>query len=1307
MLCKALNLLNISTKMNLANMEYMRINGYKICAFLLTIKPKAIVTSHVINALFQCCVSETFYGANLAPSVLLCDTSALFYLLLNHQVWGDNKFSTTDSVIQKLTLLCEDVRHGAINCQRLASLATSRWLLSLLLHGIVVSKSHSSNCENDWVFSKCTVKEITSSSYQIDPFIGTVVSIIRQLMRVGIKQVDLQFIAIIISFTFCHASIIQTLATDEDGVGGENQLDALEGRFSVAINESSDMEILPLGMLRIYLLETLFILLEESNDVAKFAASFSVDWFLGTLEKVNDDATMSNLLRFLGLMIQKDAGFQKQFGAKNGLKDLELQLNLREQYLSVILPLLCLLFRIPIHLMPQPYEIRCADRVIQLLETVECLGPDITEPTLTDFTLPVLCIILNWISCHCHQTAGADCMQNDITLGLFELAIKKQTSFNQLLQHRLATEMIANAVLLSTHALDKFEAQIYSLYADKDPNLSAAIQDNYVPASAAAADSSSPAFEAFKLIDDEYFDQLCHKDIVFATTDSVRLSSLIAATITYGLNEFSNNQIIFNFLLYFPRNLALPYVYSYQKMILDTSREVITKVVESASDAILQTIVSNFTSLIPLIKSSVLDDGITIELMLLLIDVLKSELTVCNKKSSDAIVKETLLTIRYYYVISIDFVGNSIASHAINDTIKSLFRSMRDNVDKLIVPYLEDATDLAVAKSGKKDENLHGISVLDYFQVSWDMNATTVHSRKINDSNNSLSSGNINAERLKLGSSFCVSVLFTCLKTMNVVTDAELLRDTVHIFRSLILQKQRYVEYIFGSSNEYSKKQSDKKHTVSQLLLTTGKGLFGGAEGKQIEESISDAVRCMREGVAFITGNIAEDSNRINGFLQWFQANMDVFTNGIICIESYFHYTCFTANSFDTIRQLISVRSKEMQGFTTYSRALASMERAEERYRLHDKATMHMNQWKFYGLISIAFGSKEWKKCWEYLQSSSLWCGSAGDVTVMRRHWKLDPTEGTERTRRRLQEDYYLLRKEAETGVNMRKQTVSANMRDLSLTQTDGVSMEHLLKEIAKKGIKRVDDESERTSAVDTDLDGDIVGLDDAIAQQIPVATVNAAESEAVHESYDTSFTSDISSSKEGLHKSILESNIYSRSQLIVEVLRGIVGAAEYNSGKIYNIHRIHGLETVAGICILTKNNLHILIGITTTAKTVEKPDISFDFTDETLENTVLSDKEAMRKSWEIILASDQPYHVVPFDEVYSIFRRRHQLKNQAIEITDTTGYSILFSLESVGDANEILLKLLQAELPVTYSLTHSPTHSLTYSLTQIGVHIL
>ena len=57
---------------------------------------------------------------------------------------------------------------------------------------------------------------------------------------------------------------------------------------------------------------------------------------------------------------------------------------------------------------------------------------------------------------------------------------------------------------------------------------------------------------------------------------------------------------------------------------------------------------------------------------------------------------------------------------------------------------------------------------------------------------------------------------------------------------------------------------------------------------------------------------------------------------------------------------------------------------------------------------------------------------------------------------------------------------------------------------------------------------------------------------------------------------------------MLMEIVKGVVGSAEWHLGKKYNVLRISGLETQSALVVLTRTNLHILTGFR--LKTVGTP---------------------------------------------------------------------------------------------------------------------
>ena len=51
---------------------------------------------------------------------------------------------------------------------------------------------------------------------------------------------------------------------------------------------------------------------------------------------------------------------------------------------------------------------------------------------------------------------------------------------------------------------------------------------------------------------------------------------------------------------------------------------------------------------------------------------------------------------------------------------------------------------------------------------------------------------------------------------------------------------------------------------------------------------------------------------------------------------------------------------------------------------------------------------------------------------------------------------------------------------------------------------------------------------------------------------------------------------------------------------------------------------------------------------------------------WKDLMDSDSGFHRMAYKDVYSVFKRRYQLKYTALEATDVFGYSVLFSLQTI-----------------------------------------
>ena len=130
----------MSVDESLNNLKYMQTKGYKIISFILSLKPKALIAMpDVMDSLFDLCIHRgiTVTDENIeTETLLLIDTPALYYLLLNQQVWNARSFTYPRRILRYLSRLVYDPRHGALNSRRLGSLGVLRWLLLMSVYGM-------------------------------------------------------------------------------------------------------------------------------------------------------------------------------------------------------------------------------------------------------------------------------------------------------------------------------------------------------------------------------------------------------------------------------------------------------------------------------------------------------------------------------------------------------------------------------------------------------------------------------------------------------------------------------------------------------------------------------------------------------------------------------------------------------------------------------------------------------------------------------------------------------------------------------------------------------------------------------------------------------------------------------------------------------------------------------------------------------------------------------------------------------------------------------------------------------------------
>ena len=132
---------------------------------------------------------------------------------------------------------------------------------------------------------------------------------------------------------------------------------------------------------------------------------------------------------------------------------------------------------------------------------------------------------------------------------------------------------------------------------------------------------------------------------------------------------------------------------------------------------------------------------------------------------------------------------------------------------------------------------------------------------------------------------------------------------------------------------------------------------------------------------------------------------------------------------------------------------------------------------------------------------------------------------------------------------------------------------------------------------------------------------------------------------------------------------------------------RISGLEDEPAVIVLTNHSVHVFSNFESIDKTLNGMRLK------SIAGIEISDSRVLLgKILHEVVRTDVSYKCIEFKDVRSIFKRRHQLKKTALEITDRSGYSFLFSCkdERVYIIYHFFLKLYI----FTYIIIFSPYYS-------------
>lgn len=421
---------------------------------------------------------------------------------------------------------------------------------------------------------------------------------------------------------------------------------------------------------------------------------------------------------------------------------------------------------------------------------------------------------------------------------------------------------------------------------------------------------------------------------------------------------------------------------------------------------------------------------------------------------------------------------------------------------------------------------------------------------------------------------------------------------------------------------------------------------------------------------------------------------------------------------------------------------LGGIERGELARRCAERTTDSHSRWKRQGFDDLAFGATKWKVVLRQLKgSSSVWEGGfrqdesidmklprrlqelnkrgfrVGDVciahqdTELAARWKLDLSEGYERQRRRLLPNY-----EFHGLYNLDDMDIEDNGDSEAMAASNGpessdflVSPEveataELLKDLNIKRTVRPEEEDDD----DVDLvEGNSTAITSLLVESSVVDTTTL-ESETKERSH-VPIPSSGGDAERHLSTEVAEDNDDASSYGLIT---GLLQAGDWPE-KSYNVTRCTGLEVTKALLLWCQEAIYVIdgfeqiggAGMDGKITRVEREQSSFyislrpkDFkareekpsdilgTVESTSGQAKARKKQSRTQTDGNAQNDVLYQHrsqrIAFSELHSVFKRRYQLQQIALEFYDVNKCGTLIAFSNQTEREEVLSKVLQAKLP-------------------------
>ena len=344
----------------------------------------------------------------------------------------------------------------------------------------------------------------------------------------------------------------------------------------------------------------------------------------------------------------------------------------------------------------------------------------------------------------------------------------------------------------------------------------------------------------------------------------------------------------------------------------------------------------------------------------------------------------------------------------------------------------------------------------------------------------------------------------------------------------------------------------------------------------------------------------------------------------------------------------------------------------------------------------------------------------SSNITVKR--WKLDLTEGYERQRRRLLPNYefhglYNIDEKVDNVKYVDESGLHAIQDEDEAPESAGSVEDYAVREnssaiitpemevtadlLKKMNLEKMhEDEDEEDEIMDDDFTGEdtvvlhtqaVCAEDESIQ---PAKSDDKKDSKAGQVENDSKET-DVDKTTEG--EEVDKSNVSASSY---DLITGLLKAGDWPE-KSYNISRCTGLEVRKALLLWCRNAIYVVDGFEQTdgeglkgkIKRLKKATTSFqvnirqhnsDHNDQPItdkSSNKAKDKTSQDSTEEEITYQHRSQRIA-FTDLYSVYRRRYQLQQNALEFYDVNRNGTLIAFSSHDEREEVLSKVLSSPLP-------------------------